>query len=143
MGIVNWVREQISKIVDKHGAIKDFRCSGEDLIVTFRDGHEQAFVTKPDFGFEGQETPMIEFGILAAQEEKWRRGQIKYGGTNPTNPLAHMYEELIDAMNYNDNAQYQQQVTPAEHQIAGDLLRVLAGHSRNRYFEVINGTFKR
>lgn len=36
----------------------------------------------------------------AACEEKFRQGKIKYGTTFVGNPLAHLYSELIDAINY-------------------------------------------
>ena len=133
MSGTRWEHKPIDEMVGEHGAIKDFRCTGEDLTVVFLDGYAAKFIVKWEFAT--QDTPMVELGIMEAQEEKWRRGQIKYGGSIPVNPLAHMYEELIDALNYAENAGMNRMITPSEQALICEALRSIAVMVRGRHFE--------
>jgi hypothetical protein len=47
---------------------------------------------------------MTGLDIDAAKEEKWRRGRIKYGPVFVGHPLEQLDDELIDALNYADEA---------------------------------------
>ena len=133
MSGTKWERKKVGTVIAEHGGIQDFDHNAEDLIVKFRDGHKEKFIVK--WEFVAQDTPMVEFGIREAQEEKWKAGQIKYGGSMPVNPLAHMYEELIDALNYAENAGMNRTITPSEQALICDALRSIAVMVRGRHFE--------
>lgn len=45
-----------------------------------------------------------DLSIEQARQEKWRRGQLKYGLVFQGDPIVHLYEELLDAMNYCEQA---------------------------------------
>lgn len=50
---------------------------------------------------------MTQLSIEEAKKEKWRLGQIKYGPIFVGHPLEQLDDELIDAMNYCEEAERQ------------------------------------
>lgn len=46
----------------------------------------------------------LEMGIGEARREKWDLGRLKYGPVFKTNPLIELDEELLDSMNYVEEA---------------------------------------
>lgn len=58
---------------------------------------------------------LIDMPVLEAREAKWKIGREKYGPEFQGNPLEELHDELIDAMNYTDQAYLDSMMTPGEY----------------------------
>lgn len=65
---------------------------------------------------DGRESELIKLSVVEACNKKWEFGRKRYGpGTFQGDPLAHLYSELIDAINYVDEAKRQGKIDPTSH----------------------------
>lgn len=73
------------------------------------------------------EAPLITLDLAEAKRVKWSRGRAIHGPEFQGNPIHELYEELVDACNYNDEALNQKLISPGMHWLAQRCLIFLEG----------------
>lgn len=82
-----------------------------------------------------QHPKYIKMSPLEDQSTKWRNGQTKHGVEFKDHPLEELYEEILDALNYTDEAQRQRKITPSDQQLLTAMLTGIKLFVRGKYYE--------